>query len=81
MSTLHLTEEREPLRFMVMLRWFVLILGVAWLAVLGYQVLTGETPEQAGQQLALALLFAGSGAYGLIRGDDDETDRRSPGPF
>lgn len=64
---------------MVMLRWFVLVLGVAWLTVLGFQLLIGDTPEQFGQQLGLAVLFAGSGAYGLWRGDDDKRDRQTPG--
>ena len=78
-STLLSNTERALLRFMVMLRWFVLVLGVAWLAVLGFQLLTGDTPEQFAQQLGLAVLFAGSGAYGLWRGDEDKGDRRSAG--
>lgn len=69
------------MRLMVLLRWFVLVLGVTWLVVLGIQVLRGDSPDQMGQQLAIALLFAGSGIYGLVRGDDDNRDKRTPGPF
>ena len=66
------------MRIMVLLRWFVLIVGVGWLIALAIQTTRGDNPADATQQFLIAFLFTGSGIYGLVRGDENDSERSGP---